>query len=307
MTNEYEDFDTDFDGPEESSAPDALGETASTVDQVAALLMGDEDEEDGGKDNAKTALYDSEGETRPKKNRAFNAIELDRHGNRVFDGQDSPAPEPKGPESRYGFSADTPSSTELVESRQQAESQYNEAMALKEKIERQHATGEISDAEASQALYTIGQFAGAARGAILENELAQRDMMDYQKTAFGHIAKEFDIDPSDTKAVNEALVDAVSFLRSQGIADSDLATIDDPAIAITAIRAHRAIESESALKDEVAGLKAQVRRLKKARGEGRSRGQRASQVGATGDRQTDMINEVVALLEGNSNPKGGRR
>ena len=41
------------------------------------------------------------------------------------------------------------------------------------------------------------------------------------------------------------------FLRAQGIQDTDIATIDDPAIAITAIRAHRAIENESAMKDEM--------------------------------------------------------
>ena len=61
--------------------------------------MGDEADEEGeGKDNAKTALYDSEGETRPKKNRTFNTVELDRHGNRVFDGQqEKAAPEKESP------------------------------------------------------------------------------------------------------------------------------------------------------------------------------------------------------------------
>ena len=61
----------------------------------------------------------------------------------------------------------------------------------------------------------------------------------YQRDAYGHIAREFDIDPNDANAVNEALGGRLPATRH---CDADIATIDDPAIAITAIKAHRAIE-----------------------------------------------------------------
>ena len=63
---------------------------------------------------------------------------------------------------------------ELIEAREQSEKLYQQAFAAKDEIERRLAAGDITDAEAQQALQVAGQYAGMARSQILENEIAQR-------------------------------------------------------------------------------------------------------------------------------------
>ena len=178
---------------------DSMESSRTEVDMVADLLMGNEVDESKAKASKS----------------GFRVHDTDVHGKINFDDGKSEARKVEPSGSRYGFSADSPSSMELIEAREQSEKLYQQAFAAKDEIERRLAAGDITDAEAQQALQVAGQYAGMARSQILENEIAQRDMLEYQKQAYAHVAKELDFDPNDQEAMTGALSDAISFLSAQ--------------------------------------------------------------------------------------------
>lgn len=298
-TFEVDGYD-DFDGATEA---DGLGSVDSgnrtvdddTMDEQTAVLkiLSGED-----------LTPEEEAAAKSRKGRDTTSRNLDGYGNTDWDAGRAGESSSSASKSPYGFDIDSPTGSQITQQRDAAQAQWERAHQAKAQIEQALRDGDISEQEAQQALHMAGMYAGQARGAMLENELAARNLKDYHNQAYAHIAQAFDINPNDKEAVNKAMSGAVTFLRENGVSDESIVSVEDPAVAIVAIKAQRAIENDAKQRSQIIQQKKQIRSLKKRLGIADNKATKSAQMGQRHG-QEHQIDQVAALLS--EIGMGGRR
>lgn len=289
MENEMNDMDFDS---TDTGATDNQDSTANEVDQVAALLLEGEDLEEleEERDNAKTKIFNADG-TEKTNTKAWTTTPVDRHGNREFGG--SNAPEREQPEREPTvFGAFTEHKEREVWLNDAAE-QIN---AYRRDVQAQYETGRLTYEEFQQAEYQLGIQMGQLRDASYQHQLEGYRLKDHQRDSHQWLESQIGEDWNPENR-HQTAKEAQEWLRSMDIDETMMSEVDDPRVAAAIIRSMRAVQRDEAQRDEIASLKAQVRRLK---GEGkikRERSRKASSVGSKRD-QDWQINEVMKLLGG---------
>ena len=290
------DYADDYAGDYESGVPegdkevDALKSGEDQLDMVARLISGED--------------VDTS-EVKPNRNNVMSSRSIGADGKPDYSSQSESLGEPKQKESPL-TEQETLYSTQHNERREQI--QQAEQWIVNERVKAQAAyeRGDMTYEEFQQREFQMGSAYGELTMHAKDWEIEKYKLERQRDQAYKQLEDRLG-DRWSPENRHETGLEAAKFLQDRGIDSSLVADIEEPAIVATVVEAMDAIKQSETMKDEIAGLKAQVRRLKKARGEGRARGQRASQAGVTGDKQTDMINEVAALLAGESNRNGGRR
>lgn len=290
MENEYDEID--YDGIESSDSPDNHQNTASEVDQVAALLLDAEgDEESAGqvRDTAKTKIYDSDG-TAKNNTKTWTSTPIDRHGNREFGGDDSSLRESKK-EPEYGLQG-----YDIHQQTEAAQAQWDQAQDMNQKLETMYRNGEITFEDYNQGTYMAGQMAGQARQQAYESKIAGYEYEKQAGRAYEQLAAEFPEFGPETR--KEALMETAEWMMKQGLDASLLQQVDDPNIIAVARRTMKALENERTNRLENAALKQKVRDLNKALGRGKKKAAKSRNMGnrhggPVGESQLEEIADLI--------------
>lgn len=304
--SEYDDYDyEDFDSTEESGHDDAISTTNSTVDAVTALLLGEseEGEEGEGKDNAKTALYDHAGEAPKTNTREFQAVELDRHGNRVFDGQQEPVKEVEQPSHEK---QEILYQNQIDDARQQAAESWEAAHTAMNQLQAAYDAGRVSEDDYQAQSFALGQQAGAAKDMAYRTELAGYQIKEQREQAHKDLENLLGEEMWGSDEARSATIQSVkSYCDEMQIDPEMLQEIEDPAVAralATAAKNHVLVDEQKA---EIAKMRSQIKRLKSAGKVAAEKAKKSMGVGAKRDSDY-AINEVTKLLMESGNGRGGR-
>ena len=279
-----DDFDTGIDAADDvGTSSDNTRKTTDQIDAVADILMGG----DGG------------GYKAPEKHVGVTTRDIDRHGNPDY-GNASELTESQsgaGKVTKYGYDIESPMGHEVKRTAEAAQQQWDRAHQVSRDIEQAFRDGNLTQEEAHHAQQQAGMMAGQARYAAMEAELAARDVQAHHAASYKAIAAEIGLkDPNDFEALNVELKAVVNFLRESGVAESDLVTVEDPAIVITAHKAMKAIENDAAQRGQIIQQKKLIRSLKKQLGIDEGRARKSNQMGSrhgTGN----QIDQIAALLK----------
>ena len=287
-----DDYSDDFDSgvPEGDKEVDSLKSGEDQMDMVARLIAGEDSDTS---------------EVESRRNNVMSSRSIGADGKPDYSSQSAEREEPQQKESPL-TERETLYGHEHNSQLQQIQQADQWIQSERQQAQADYEAGRMSYEQFQQREYQLGQAYGELSMKAKDWEINQFRLEKQRDQAYKQLEQRLG-DRWSPENRHETGVEAAKFLQDRGIDSSLIAEIEEPAIVATVVEAMDAIKQSETMKDEIAGLKAQVRRLKKARGEGRRRGQRASQAGVTGDKQTDMINEVAALLSGEYNPKGGRR
>ena len=295
MDNDYEYEDMDFDSTD-SGVSENHDSTASEIDQVTALILESEGEEypeeERSRDNAKTKIFNKDG-TEKTNNKTWTSTEVDAHGNRIFGGsKEFSQPKPERDPINLG------SSVEHTQQGEQIQKQAQWLMNERQKGINAYESGQMSYEEFQQREYQYGMAAGQLQRQGYEHELNEYKLKESREASYKYLENELGDDWSMENR-GQTAKEAIEWLNAHDIDNSLISDIDDPRVVSAVVKAMRATQRDDKQRDEIAGLKAQIRRLKGMRDTGRKKGQRSAQVGEKRG-QDAVIDEVAALLS-----KGG--
>ena len=290
IMDSYDDYDDDYESgvPEnDEGVTDSAERTMDEQEAVMAILSGKDPGDYKAKANdSGTRVRDVDG--------SGNVV--DRRGDRSAPAQEEGIHEKS--EILY--------QDQINEAKHYAQAQWDQATQAYAKLQQDLQSGEIDLDTFNQQSYALGQAAGQARQMAYESELAGYRIREQRDQAHAELTEVLGEEAWGTKEAREETTRAVyAYCEEMGIDPYHLEGTEDAAIVralATASKNHILVSEQ---KDKIAKQAAQIRQLKKARGEGRRQGRKASEAGVKGDKQDAMLNEVMAVLAGAD--KGGRR